>query len=120
MAKQLDTTQKEFLDYQNSKWTNRRRMAWLSLLFYFAIVAWLVWRTDPSVFGNYDGFMIQLSVFVGAILTNYFVSNSAENMKLDRDSIMKEYIALKGLAQQAREAGLSTQRVEKTDNESVG
>ena len=121
-----ELTREEYLKFQNSRWTNRRRMAWASLVFYFAISVVAILRVPSESFDNYEGYFLQLSLFVGMVITNYFVSNSAEAIKADRHAIIDEYKSLRSMSKErdrgsqrrTRRNAVQTQQYE--DDESEG
>lgn len=95
-------TPDEFILYQNRKWLYRRLIALSCMVFYFVVGASLIYYVEAANVENYTGLFVQISLFCGGIIGAYFTGSSFEEVKMDRDKILNEFLSIKQLAEKMK------------------
>lgn len=81
----------QFQEYANSKWKYRRRVMFLTLLFYFASVGFILVKSDSFEVENYNGILTQITIAFSIVTTAYFGGSSYEQVRKDVTKDFEEF-----------------------------
>lgn len=89
------TEREEFVEYQNFKFRNRRRMAIAVAVSYLVMSFYMISKIPSADIMNYDGFFLQFSLFCGSVVIAYFGGSSYEETRINRDTLVSEFRTLR-------------------------
>jgi len=85
------TETESFKEFKNNQWKYRRRVMFTTLIFYFASVAYVLWKSESENIENYVGIITQLTLAFSVVTGAYFGASSYEKVRNNTTSDFRDF-----------------------------